>query len=131
MKWLIWIAFALLISLWTGLVVVTVQLTDWLLQAMATGQATDMAGLVSQWPLPAWLAAWGGTAWLEALQATLAGFLQWVGDWLPAAAGLMGWLTPLMWVVWGLVALCMVAVAVLAHWLVGRINTSVTRLRGG
>ena len=43
MKAMIWVAFVLLAGLWTGLVALTVQVTDWLLAAMASGQATDLA----------------------------------------------------------------------------------------
>jgi len=122
MKALIWSLFVLLAGLWTGLVALTVQVTDWVLAAMASGQVGDIAGAVGDIPVPAWLALWVDTAWLQAVQAALVDMVQWVTQWLPSAAGLLGWIAPLMWVVWGLVMLILLVSALLGHWLVGRLG---------
>ena len=98
------------------------QVTDWVLAAKASGQIADLAGAAGEIPVPAWLALWVDTAWLQAVQASLVEMVQWVAQWLPSAAGMLGWITPLLWVVWGLVMLLMLACAVLGHWLVGRLG---------
>jgi hypothetical protein len=118
MKTLIWVAFLVLAGLWTGLVALTVQVTDWLLGAVASGQATDLATAAGQWPVPAWLALWVDTAWLQGLQAAWVG----VGQVLPSADGLMGWITPLLWTGWALVMVLLLVCAVAGHWLVGRLG---------
>jgi hypothetical protein len=122
MKILIWFVFVLLAGLWTGLVALTAQVTEWLLAALGSGQVTDLAQVAGQWPVPAWLALWVDTAWLQALQAALVDMVQWFGQWLPSAAGLLGWITPLLWIVWGLVLFLMLAFAIAGHWLVGRLG---------
>jgi hypothetical protein len=122
MKVLIWFLFVLLAGFWTGLVALTAQVTEWVLAAMASGQIADLAGAAGEIPLPAWLALWVDAAWLQALQASLVGMVQWFAELLPSAAGLLGWITPLLWVVWGFVMLLMLACAVLAHWLIGRLG---------
>lgn len=121
MKLLIWLVFVVLAGLWTGLVALTAQVTDWVLAAMASGQAVDLAGMAGDVPLPAWLAIWIDAASLQAMQAAMVQLVQSVTQWLPTAAGLLGWITPLLWVVWGLVVLMLLAVAALGHWLVGRL----------
>lgn len=122
MKVLIWFVFVLLAAFWTGLVALTAQVTDWVLAAMASGQIADLAGAAGEIPVPAWLALWVDTAWLQALQASMVDMVQWVSQLLPTAAGLLGWITPLLWVVWGFVMLLMLACAVVGHWLIGRLG---------
>jgi len=123
MKTMVWVAFVLLASLWTGLVALTGQATDWLLTAMASGQATDLATAASQWPVPAWLALWVDTGWLQGLQTAWMGAVQWLGQVMPSADGLMGWISPLLWTGWALVMLLLLTCAVAGHWLAGRLGT--------
>lgn len=127
MKTMIWVAFLVLAGLWTGLVALTVQVTDWLLGAVASGQASDLASAAGQWPVPAWLALWVDTAWLQDLQAAWVGVVQWLGQVLPSADGLMGWITPLLWTGWALVMLLLLACAVAGHWLAGRLGAPAPR----
>jgi hypothetical protein len=127
MKIMIWVAFLVLAGLWTGLVALTVQVTDWLLAAVASGQASDLASAAGQWPVPAWLALWVDTAWLQDLQAAWVGVVQWLGQVLPSAGGLMGWITPLLWTGWALVMLLLLVCAVAGHWLAGRLGATATR----
>ena len=123
MKALLWVAFVVLAGIWTGLVALTAQITDWLLAAMASGQATDLANVAGQWPVPAWLGLWVDTAWLQSLQAAWVDVVQWLGQVLPSAGGLMGWIGPLLWIGWGLVMLLLLVCAVAGHWLLGRMGT--------
>jgi hypothetical protein len=127
MKIMIWVAFLVLAGLWTGLVALTVQVTDWLLAAVASGQASDLASAAGQWPVPAWLALWVDTAWLQDLQAAWVGVVQWLGQVLPSADGLMAWITPLLWTGWALVMLLLLVCAVAGHWLASRLGTTATR----
>ena len=56
MKPLIWGVFGLLALCWTGLAAASVQITEWMLTAIAAGQVTDAANAAGQWPVPAWAA---------------------------------------------------------------------------
>lgn len=127
MKTLIWVLFAVLVLGWTGLAAVSVQLTDWLFAAMASGQAgqavggvVGAAGGLANWPVPAWLALWVSPEMIEGLQASWTAMLAWLSAIAPSAAGLSGLVSALVWVFWGLGALTLLGIAVLLHWLVGR-----------
>lgn len=124
LKTLLWVFVALLAGVWTGLVALTAQLTDWLLAAMGSGQVTDLAQTALQWPVPAWLGIWVDTAWLQDVQTTWVGVVQWLAQVLPSFEALTGWITPLLWVVWGLVMLLVLVGAVAGHWLLGRVGTA-------
>lgn len=122
MKILVWFAFVLLAGVWTGLVALAVQITDWLLSAMASGQVTDLANVAVSWPVPAWLGLWVDTAWLQGLQTAWVDVVQWLSQVVPSAGGLMDWISPLLWTVWALVFLVLLACAVAGHWLLGRVG---------
>ena len=121
MKLLIWILFGLLAAVWTGLALVSAELTAWLAATVATGQVTDVAASVGQWPVPAWLALWIDPAWIEALQASWVQAMGWLGASGPTLGSVVGWLIPLIWIVWGGVLLLMLLAAVAGHFLVSRL----------
>ncbi|WP_439608200.1 hypothetical protein [Hydrogenophaga sp.] len=123
MRAIVWGVFALLAAGWTGLVAVSVQITEWLLGMAASGQVGDVATAAGQWPVPAWLALWVDPAWVQALQAAWLGTVQWLGQVLPSGDGLMGWIAPLLWTGWALGLLCLLVPAVALHWLAGRFGT--------
>lgn len=123
MKTLVWGMTALLAAGWTGLVWITHQLTGWLLGAVDAGTLQDAGGALGSLPLPPLpdaLALWIDTAWLGTLQAWSADLLGWLGAVLPSGDTLMAWVGPLLWVGWGLGLLTLLALAVVAHLLVGR-----------
>lgn len=122
MKSMLWLAVALLAGLWTGLVALTAQVTDWLLGAPVAGPLTDLATRAGAWPVPAWLALWVDTAWLQGLQSAWVALVQWLAQVLPSADGLMGWITPLLWTGWALGMLLLLACALAGHWLLGRLG---------
>lgn len=122
MKPLIWGVFGLLALCWTGLAAASVQITEWLLTLVGTGQATDVATAAGQWPVPAWLALWVDPAWVKAMQGAWLGLVQWLGQVLPSGGSLMAWVTPLVWTAWALGLLCLLVPAIALHWLVGRLK---------
>lgn len=123
MKLLIWTAFALLAIFWTGAALISVELTEWLATTVGTSQVTEVAGSIGQWPVPAWLALWVDPAWIEAIQASWLQVMGWLGASGPAALGsVLGWLVPLIWMVWGAVLLLMLLAATAGHFLVGRFS---------
>ena len=122
MKTALWIVFALLAALWTGAVLVSAELTGWLASTVASGQAGDVITNVGQWPVPAWLGLWVDPAWIQGLQAAWVEVMGWLGQSGPALGGVVGWLIPLMWIVWGVVMLLMLAAAVAGHFLLGKFS---------
>lgn len=120
MRTLIWLVAGLLAAVWTGMVGLTVQLSDWLLNAVATAPTPGQAP--GPLPVPEWLAPWADAEWLAALQVVWMNGAQWLSHLVPGAGGLMEWITPLLWTGWALGLLPLLAIALLLHWLVGRVN---------
>lgn len=120
MKVLIWLAFLLFAAVWTGLVMLTGEVSHWALSAMEGGQVGDLATTAGQIPVPAWMALWVDTAWLQEMQTFAVSLVQWLGQALPSADGMMSWITPLLWIGWGLGILAMLIGASVAHWLLGK-----------
>jgi hypothetical protein len=123
MKVLIWVVFGVLMALWTGFAAMSAGLVGWLLTGLADGQLTGAAQAMGQWPIPVWLGSWIDPVFISDLQQAWLSAVQWLGDVLPAASSLTGWVVPLIWVVWGLISLCMLAAAGVGHWLTGRVTT--------
>lgn len=124
MKALIWSLTVLLAALWTVFVALAHQLTGWLLSAIDAGTVAQVASTVGDAPLPPlpdWLSPWLDTAWLGTMQAFAVDLVQWLGSVLPSGDTLMVWIGPLLWVVWGMGLLTLLAVAGLLHWLAGRV----------
>jgi len=120
MKLALWSVFVLFVLLWTGLIGLAEQLTEWLLVSTATGQVGDLTSQALEWPVPAWLSPWVDTAWTQAVQDSAIGLVQWLGQVLPSASSLMGWVSALMWALWALGVAFLLALAVGGHWMLQR-----------
>ncbi len=120
MRLAIWIVCGVLAALWTGGAFAAAALTDWAAGLIASGAAVDLARVVSEWPVPGWLAPWVDPASLEAVQELLVAVLGWLRDAWPGIGALVGWLVPVIWVVWALGVALLLALAGLGHWLAGR-----------
>lgn len=131
MKALIWVVFGLFALCWTGLAAASVQVTEWLLSMLASGQATSVASAAGQWQVPDWLSTWIDPTWLKALQTAWLGLVQGLAQVLPDASGqLVEWVAPLVWTAWALGLLCLLALALALHWLAGRLQTPATLRQG-
>lgn len=118
----IWVVVAVLAAFWTGLAALLAQLTDWLSAAMASGAAGSALDQIGQWPVPAWLAPWVDPAWVETMQASVLEWLQWLSAAMPAIGGLMGWISPLVWLLWGLGLVVLLCVGGGLHFLARRFD---------
>jgi hypothetical protein len=121
MKAALWIVFGLLAALWTGGALLAAELAAWSAALLASGEAVDLGTTVAQWPVPAWVALWVDPAWVQAGQQALAWALELLRDSLPLVGSAVGWLVPVVWVLWGLGLLLMVLLAGGAHLLLGRL----------
>ncbi|WYX22659.1 hypothetical protein WJ969_17265 [Achromobacter xylosoxidans] len=89
MKKIIWIAFAVLAALWTGLVAITLQLADWVLATIASTQVPGATAIGSaQWEAPAWAAPWVDAGLIQSLQSGLVWLVDLLNQILPAAGSL-------------------------------------------
>lgn len=127
MKVLIWVVTALLAAVWSGMAVVAVSLTGWMLSVVDAAQIGQAAGTMGQWPVPAWLAPWVDAAWLQGMQQVLADLVIWLEQVMPSASSLMAWITPAVWILWALGMLVLLLIAAVMHWLVGRVQTPAAR----
>lgn len=122
MKTLIWAVFALLALLWTGLAALSAGLAQWLIGAVSSGDATQAATTIGQWPVPAWAALWIDPAWIQGLQLMWLDLVQWLSAVLPSIDGLGGWISALVWIGWGIGLITLLVVCGGLHWLSGRVN---------
>lgn len=121
MKKIIWLAFAVLAALWTGLVAITLQLADWVLATVATAQVPGSAALQSsQWVAPAWAAPWADAGLIQSLQSSLVWLVQALNQVLPAAGSLGTWISVLGWIFWGFIMAALLVLALILHWLAGK-----------
>lgn len=122
MKTLIWLVFAVLSAIWTGLVALTLQLSHWLLATVASSQVPGAYANAVPWTPPAWAEPWADTAMLESLQSTVAWLTQLINQVLPAFGGISTVVSVVGWVIWGMVMAAMLAVALALHWAASRRN---------
>ena len=119
MKIIIWSFFILTLALWTGMTLLTVQLVDWIVQSFGSTLPTDLGAVLSTIPVPPWLAIWIDTTWIQAIQSSLVGLIEGITQTVPYLASAIGWLSPLIWAIWGLGVLVLLILAVAGLWLIG------------
>jgi hypothetical protein len=122
MKIALWIAFALLALMWTGGAALVAQLVAWSASGLAAGGAAQVGGVVASAAMPTWLAPWVDAAAWTAIQESVAGVMAGVSGSLPLVGTAVGWLEPLVWIVWGVGLVILLVLAGLGHWLIGRFN---------
>lgn len=123
MKAAIWIVCGVLAALWTGGAFAAAELTQWASGLIASGAAVDMGRAVAEWPVPAWLAPWVDVSGVKALQEFLVVALTWLRDAWPSLGTMVGWLVPVIWVLWALGLALMLLLAGVGHWLAGRMQS--------
>ncbi|GAA5165007.1 hypothetical protein [Viridibacterium curvum] len=116
MQRLIWTGCALLGAFWTLLAVVAHALTDWALQAVATGSPGNLATQAAESPITQWLTPWLGAEAVTYLQNSMLTLAGWLHTGLPAMGALDAWITPLIWIVWGIGTVLLVLGALLLCW---------------
>lgn len=112
---IIWSVFAFLLISWTAVAWATAALTSWGAKAMTATGGVELLGSSGAASLPQWITAWMSPEALEAFVQTArfsAGIIEAALPWAGTAAG---WLVPIIWIGWFLVALVMTVVAVVVH----------------
>lgn len=132
MSVLIWIVAAVLLALWTGLTALTVALLDAAAGVLGGGGTLDWAALVTSWSVPTWLLPWIDAGWLQSVQMTMVGVLEGLqGAWPALGQILVSWGVPLVWTLWGLGAVLLLALAGGLHVLVRASRRATTALSTG
>ncbi len=120
MKAAVWIVFALLSGLWLLFAAATAAVVGWVAANVNIADAESVARAATDWPIPAWLSMWVDTAWLQMAQQAAVWAIENMAVIAPWLSTALGWLVPLIWVVWALVQILMLVLAVLGHVLVNR-----------
>jgi hypothetical protein len=118
MKILLWTIMGIAAMLCTILAVLFASAIGWLANHMA-GSA-DLINQAAQWPVPAWLAAFFNPALLEPVRTAVVAVINTVATGLPWVAPMLVWLVPVVWVVWALVMLCLIALTSGVHYAIAR-----------
>lgn len=125
MKLLIWVVTGFLAMLWTAAAALLAAGVNWLATSSAD-PAIREAQAMAQWPVPEWLAVWMPPGIIEPLKASITGLLDSLVSATTWIAPMLGWLSPVIWVIWGLVLALMLVLAGGAHLLVGRSKPRLT-----
>jgi hypothetical protein len=120
MKILIWSGFVFATLLWTGCIALAVLFSEWLLSAAGSGQVTEWVNRAEKWPVPAWLGIWVDTELLQSFQASVVDMVQWMIAVMPSFSSAASWVSVVLWVVWGIVVIFMLAGSMIAHWMLGK-----------
>lgn len=120
MKILIWAITAIIALMGTVALLLLGSGIGWMVDNMASG--ADWVKQIALWPTPAWLSPWFDAAAMESIRAAMASGLQTFATGLPWLAPMLGWLVPVMWVLWVLILICLIALALGLHYVVGRSN---------
>lgn len=118
MKILIWIVTGFLVLLWTGTVALLTAAVNWL--STSGDPAARGVQAMGQWPAPEWLAVWIPPAVMEQLKVSVTGLLDMLVSATSWIGPMLGWVSPVLWVVWGLVLVLMLALAGGVHLLVAK-----------
>jgi hypothetical protein len=123
MKILMWAGTGLVAVLWTLMIAVMASLANWL--AGSADQAAGGLQAISQWPVPAWAALWIDPALLEPVKAIMVWGMDLLVTATPWLTPLLAWVAPLLWVVWAVVMLSLLAIAIGGHFLIGKLRPAV------
>lgn len=119
MKLILWFSCALLALVWTGLIALAVQLSEWALASIASGQVVGVVEAAGARLPPGWLQAFFDPALLQGLVDVVSGVLRWLGGVLPGAGALSGWVSIALWTAWGAGLVALLGVSALLHWGLG------------
>lgn len=117
----IWTLFAVLLSIWTAMVWLATELMRWTSLTLEDGTsvgAADLPALIGH--APDWLAAWIPPDVLPDVLASVQWAAQLLEGSLPWAGAAVGWLVPVAWVGWFLVASVLTIAAFILHVIVRR-----------
>jgi hypothetical protein len=74
--------------------------------------------------MPGWLSTWIDPAFIGGFQAEWVRMLGWLGQTGPSLEGVLSWVIPLLWVIWGAVMLLGLLIALAGHFLINKVSRS-------
>ncbi len=120
MKALIWGVFALAILLWTGISVLVVNVIEWSAQQLSKGSPAFLETATSSIAIPIWMSPWLDPSSWATIFMSIQGMLASTAAAVPFLGSMLGWLAPVVWIVWGLGVLGLLALAIVGTVLLKR-----------
>ena len=117
----VWIVFALLAAAWTGMAWACGAFIGWAAEQAATGSVAGVVEAARTFDMPPWAALWIDPALWAALKSLALTLLEWGQAAVPYAGTAGGWLVALVWVMWGVGLLALLATAGVSHLLVRQV----------
>ena len=125
MKILLWGATLLLAVIWTVGIALLASVANWL--AGAGDEVVGAVKMVAEWPVPPWASVWLDPALLDSVRAALTWSIDALATYAPWLFDMVGWLAPVLWVLWGLGMFLLLVAAVVGQVLLGRTQRSAER----
>ena len=122
MKTLLWAISLLLAMVWTVGIALVASVFNWL--AGAGDQVVGAVQMVAEWPVPAWAAVWMDPAWLDGVRAALTWSIDSLVTYAPWAFAVLGWISPVLWVLWGLGMFLLLVLVAVGQMLLNRVPPS-------
>jgi hypothetical protein len=123
MKAIIWCIFILAVLLWTGASVLVVNVIEWSAKQLSTGSPALLETAASNIAIPIWMSPWLDPSTWAMIFMSIQGFLSSAASAVPFLGSMLGWLAPLVWVLWGLGVLALLALAIVGTLLLKRYRT--------
>lgn len=120
-----WFLVLMLLAIWS--------LAAWALHAVAAwsttgiGQLVDQAQAWEQVVLPAWVAVWLPSEWMDAIRASTAVVLPWFQSVLSDLPAVAHWFGPLAWSLWGVGTVVLLAGGGALHALIASMRRATHR----
>ena len=126
MKAVIWGIFAVVALAWTGFAALVAQAISWSAEQISSGAVGRLEMATNNIVIPAWANPWLAPADWATILMSVQSVLDNAAASLPLLASMIGWLAPLVWVVWAFGLAVMFAVLIVGLLLLKRY-----RQRGG
>ncbi len=122
MKILLWALALFLAVIWTLGIALGASVANWL--AGSGDQLVGAVQMAAEWPVPAWASLWLDQAWMDSLRAIMTHSIDFVTAHMPWLFAILGWIAPILWVVWGLGMFLLLVLVAVALTLLGRMPPS-------
>lgn len=102
MKALIWSIFILATLVWTGFTALVAQAIKWSAEHLSTGAAGTLEMATNNLAIPLWASPWLAPSDWATILMSVQSVLDNAAGAIPLVGSVLGWLAPLVWIIWAL-----------------------------